>query len=108
VAILFSVSSNAERATCNRSVVNAIYSGVKGAQLINIPSFNGDTWIVDCDAEINVTFKIGGHSYPIHPLDVSRQEVGANGKSFCFGTVRVASRRARCARLTNEHSSFKL
>jgi hypothetical protein len=82
---------NAERATYNRYIVNAIYSGVKGAQLNSDPSFNGDVWIVDCDAEINVTFKIGGQSYPIHPLDVSRQEIGTDGKPFCFGTVRVAS-----------------
>jgi len=71
--------------------VNAIYSGVKGAKLTYVPSFHGDIWIVDCDAEINVTFRIGGQSYPIDPLDVSRKEQYTNGDTFCFGTVRVAS-----------------
>jgi len=68
------------------SVVNAIYSGAKGAQLVNVPAFNGYVWIVDCEAEINVTFKIGGQSIPIHPLDVTRQMEGVNGDSFCYGT----------------------
>lgn len=80
-----------ERVTCIRSVVDAIYSGVKGAQLVSVPAFSGNVWCFDCDAEINVTFKIGGQSYPIHPLDVSRKVVDANGDSACYGTVRVAS-----------------
>lgn len=71
--------------------MDAIYSGVKGAQLVNVPSLGGNVWGVDCDAEINVTFKIAGQSYPIHPLDVSREVVDNNGDSACFGTVRVAS-----------------
>ena len=85
--------SNAERTTCNRSIVNAIYSGAKGAQLVNISASasDGQVWVVDCDAEINVTFKIAGQSIPIHPLDVTRQVEGVNGDSFCYGTVRVAS-----------------
>ena len=87
----FPVSPNAERATRNRSVVNAIYSGAPGAQLVSVSSLGGDVWIVDCTAEINVTFKIGGQSYPIHPLDVTREQVADNGDSFCYGTVRVAS-----------------
>ena len=85
------VSSNAKRATCDRYVVNAIYSDAKGAQLIPDPSTDGKLWVVDCEAEINVTFKIGGQSYPIHPLDVTREDTDSNGESFCFGTVRVAS-----------------
>jgi hypothetical protein len=71
--------------------VNAIYSGAKGAQLVNIASLNGDVWEVDCSAEINVTFKIGGQSYPIHPLDVTRKAVDSNGDTICYGTVRVTS-----------------
>ena len=82
---------NAERALCNRYVVNAIYSGAKGAKLVNIPEFNGDTWVVDCDAELNVSFKIGGSTYPIHPLDVTRPQTDDNGNTFCYGTVRVTS-----------------
>ena len=86
----FLLSSNAERGTCNRYVVDAIYSGAKGAQLVNDPSV-GALWVVDCDAEINVTFKIGGQSYPVHPLDVTRQVVEPTGETLCYGTVRVVS-----------------
>ena len=56
----------------------------------NVPPY-GDVWVVDCGAEINVTFKIGGQSYPIHPLDVTREDKDSNGELFCFGTVRMAS-----------------
>ena len=71
--------------------MDAIYSGAKGAKLVNIPEFNGDTWVVDCDAELNVSFKIGGSTYPIHPLDVTRPQTDDNGNTFCYGTVRVTS-----------------
>jgi hypothetical protein len=71
--------------------VNAIYSGAKGAKLQDIAGFNGETWVVDCDAELNVSFKIGGSTYPIHPLDVTRSQTDENGKTFCYGSVRVTS-----------------
>jgi hypothetical protein len=71
-------------------VANATYSGAKGAQLVNVSAAGGDVWVVDCTAEINVTFKIGGQSYPIHPLDVTRELV-SDGETTCYGTVRVAS-----------------
>ena len=80
-----------KRGTSNRYVVDAIYSGAKGAQLRNIPALGGDVYVVDCTAEINVTFKIGGQSYPVHPLDVTRKVVDTNGEKICYGTVRVAS-----------------
>jgi len=66
-------------------VVNAIYSGAKGAQLNQVSS--GVTlWTVDCEAEINVTFKIGGQLYPVHPLDVVRELTDSTGDSGCYGT----------------------
>jgi hypothetical protein len=71
--------------------VDAIYSGAKGAQLLNVSALGGDVYIVDCTAEINVTFKVGGQSYPVHPLDVTRETVDSNGDKICYGTVRVAS-----------------
>ena len=74
--------------------MNAIYSGAKGAKLANIPELNGEVWVVDCDAELNVSFKIGGHTYPIHPLDVTQPLTDDKGKTFCFGTVRVTSFRS--------------
>ena len=82
---------NAERALCNRYVVDAIYSGAKGAKLFNYSYEVGDIWIVDCDAELNVSFKIGGNTYPIHPLDVTRPHLDDKGNTFCYGTVRVTS-----------------
>ena len=87
-AVLF-VFLNAECGTCNSYVANAFYSGAKGAQLTNVSELGGDVWIVDCTAEINVTFKIGGQSYPIHPLDITR-EVVSDGETTCYGTVRLA------------------
>ena len=87
----FFVFFNTKHGTFNRHVVNAIYSDAKGARLVNETSLGGDVWIVDCDAEINVTFKIGGQSYPIHPLDVTREFVDSDGENYCLGTVRAAS-----------------
>jgi hypothetical protein len=89
LAFIF-VFLNAERGTCNSYIASAIYSGAKGAQLVNVTGLSV-VWVVDCTAEINVTFKIGGQSYPIHPLDVTREAVDSNGDKLCYGTVRVAS-----------------
>jgi hypothetical protein len=100
---IFPCIFNAERALCNRSVVNAIYSGAKGAKLVDIAGFNGNTWVVHCDAEINVSFKIGGRTYHIHPLDVTRPMMDDNGKTFCFGTVRVTSLHSFVCTLTIGH-----
>ena len=72
--------------------MDAIYSGAKGAKLLNLEAyFGGDIWVVDCDAELNISFKIGGNTYPIHPLDVTQPKTDDNGNTFCFGTVRVTS-----------------
>ncbi|KAI0276912.1 aspartic peptidase domain-containing protein [Russula aff. rugulosa BPL654] len=67
-------------------VVDAIYSGAKGAKLINITELDGYTWVVDCDVEFNISFKIGGRTYPIHPLDVTQPTTDDNGNTYCFGT----------------------
>ncbi len=72
-------------------VARAMYSGAKGAKLTNIQSFSGDVWVIDCDAEVNVTFLIGGQSYPIHPLDMNQQGADDSGNEICYGPVRVAS-----------------
>ena len=71
--------------------MDAIYSGAKGAKYFNIPELDEDKWVVDCDAELNVSFKIGGRTYPIHPLDVTWSQTGDSGETFCYGTVRVTS-----------------
>ncbi|KAH9172154.1 aspartic peptidase domain-containing protein, partial [Lactarius sanguifluus] len=66
-------------------VAHALYSGAKGAELINVPNFGGDVWVIDCDVEVNATFLIGGQSYPIHPFDLNRQVTDDNGNNICFG-----------------------
>lgn len=66
-------------------VAHALYSGAKGAKLTNVQSLGGDIWVIDCDAEVNATFLIGGQSYPIHPLDTNQQGTDDSGKEICFG-----------------------
>ena len=71
---------------------NAMFpAGAETATLVGCP-FPLDVWIVvDCNAEINLAFKIGGQSYPIHPLDVTQEDVDSNTEKYYFRTVRVAS-----------------
>ncbi len=78
-----------------------------GAKLVNMPEFNGDTWVVDCQAELNVSFKIGGQTYPIHPLDVTQKATDNSGNTFCFGTVRVTSLQEYVCYLITDHSKFQ-
>ncbi|KAH9007248.1 aspartic peptidase domain-containing protein [Lactarius hatsudake] len=66
-------------------VARALYSGAKGANLTNVQKAGGDIWVIDCDAEVNATFLIGGQSYPIHPLDLNQQGTDDNGNEVCFG-----------------------
>ena len=68
-----------------------MYSGVKGARLTTSQSLGGDVWVIDCDAEVNVTFLIGGQSYHVHPLDTNQQSTDSEGNTVCFGPVRVVS-----------------
>jgi len=70
--------------------VDAIYSGIPGAHKQTIQAFNGDVWILDCKSEVNASIQIGGATYPIHPLDLSRTVIDDQGNAICFGTVRVA------------------
>jgi hypothetical protein len=93
---VLSVFLKDERATCVRYVADAYYSGIPGAKLVNMAQFDGEVWVFDCTAEINATIIIGGQSYPIHPLDMSQQDVGDNGKPFCYGSVRVYSQGTMC------------
>ena len=55
-----SLTPNVHCAT--RHVVDAIYSGAKGAKIVNITELNGDVWVVRCNAELNISFKIGGNT----------------------------------------------
>ncbi|KAH9007242.1 aspartic peptidase domain-containing protein [Lactarius hatsudake] len=64
-------------------VARALYSGAKGAKLTNLSG--ADFWVIDCDAEVNATFLVGGQSYPIHPLDMNQQNTDDDGNNICFG-----------------------
>ncbi|KAH9007466.1 aspartic peptidase domain-containing protein [Lactarius deliciosus] len=66
-------------------VAHTMYSGAKGAKLKNLQSYHGDIWVIDCDAEVNVTFLIGGQSYHVHPLDTNRKGTDDDGNDICFG-----------------------
>jgi hypothetical protein len=72
-----------------REVSNAIYSGVPGASLESVEGL-GQIWFIPCDAEINITFKIGGQTYPVHPLDTNSDDALTNpdGQN-CVGAVRL-------------------
>ncbi|KAK0243959.1 aspartic peptidase domain-containing protein [Armillaria nabsnona] len=80
-----------------KSVADAIYSRVSGAEYRNISGV-GEVWIVPCDEEVNVTFKFSGNSYPIHPLDAAldpslidspdlQNLVNSEGQPSCIGSV---------------------
>lgn len=46
------------------------YNRFSGAEFANVSAV-GAVWIVPCDLEVNLTFKIGGVRYPIHPFDAT-------------------------------------
>ncbi|KAF8264653.1 aspartic peptidase domain-containing protein [Lactarius quietus] len=70
-------------------VSNAIYSGVPGASFQNVHNV-GEIWVIPCNAEINVTFKIGGQAYPVHPLDTNSDAFSTDGKT-CVGAFQPSS-----------------
>ena len=70
-----------------REVARAIYSGISGASLQSVDGL-GSIWRIPCDAEINVAFKIGGQTYPVHPLDTNSNDVLMNPDGqVCLGAV---------------------
>ena len=68
---------------------NAIYSGVPGASLQFVEGL-GQIWLIPCDAEIDIAFKIGGQTYPVHPLDTNSADglTNPDGQT-CVGAVRL-------------------
>ncbi|KAH9984885.1 aspartic peptidase domain-containing protein [Russula vinacea] len=71
-------------------VSDAIYSGIPGASLQNVDGF-GVTWVIPCDAEIDIAFKIGGQTYPVHPLDTNAViRTNSNGQ-ICVGAFQPIS-----------------
>lgn len=72
-----------------REVSHAIYSGVPGASLEFVDGL-GQIWLIPCDAEINIAFKIGGQTYPVHPLDTNSDDALTNPDGqTCLGAVRL-------------------
>jgi hypothetical protein len=69
-----------------RSISDAFYSRVPGAAFKNVSGL-GEVWTLPCNAEVNVTFKIGGVDYPIHPLDTVDERSTGGGGVVCYGSV---------------------
>ncbi|KAI1794874.1 acid protease [Ganoderma leucocontextum] len=69
------------------SVASAFYKDIPGAELVSRSELSGDVWQLPCDKEVNVTFKFGGSSFPIHPLDtnIDLNLTDSNGNHVCFG-----------------------
>ncbi|PCH39891.1 acid protease [Wolfiporia cocos MD-104 SS10] len=69
------------------SVASAFYESVPGAQLVDVPDLDGPIWQIPCEYEINVTFKFGGISFPVNPLDTSLDLNGTDGdgEKTCYG-----------------------
>lgn len=69
------------------AIANGIYSQIEGAKLRNVSGL-GAVWTLSCDKEVNVTFKIGGEKYLIHPLDttIEASDLGLE-IDICIGAV---------------------
>jgi hypothetical protein len=52
----------------DRSLADDIYSKFPGAEFRNVTPL-GNIWALPCTTEVNVTWKIGGVAFPMHPLD---------------------------------------
>jgi hypothetical protein len=69
-------------------VADAIYGDAPDADFVKSSDL-GAVWTVPCDVEINIAFKFGGITYPIHPLDTVL-DLGAtndDGSKVCIGAV---------------------
>jgi hypothetical protein len=62
-------------------MVDAIYANVSGAQYVA----KSNLWVLPCKSEINVAFKFGGVTYPVHPLDTVSQSLSSAPKLGCVG-----------------------
>ncbi|CCM01494.1 uncharacterized protein FIBRA_03548 [Fibroporia radiculosa] len=69
------------------AVSTAIYARVPGANF-TYDAAAGNVWTIPCDVELNVTFKFGGVSFPINPLDTNLNSFtvkNADGDTVCVG-----------------------
>ncbi|TFK52509.1 acid protease [Heliocybe sulcata] len=67
-----------------RELSDAIYGRVQGA----VYDTNSQVWTVPCDQLVNLAFKFGGVTYPVHPLDVATSDFNytdATGNPKCVG-----------------------
>jgi hypothetical protein len=77
-------------------VAQAFYGSFDGAELTNITNL-GQVWILPCTAEVNVSFKFSGNSFPVHPLDATLEPTAlglnelqnSDGTNACIGSVRM-------------------
>ena len=68
-----------------RNMADAIYGRVQGAEY----NEDSEVWTVPYDQLINLSFKLAGIEYPVHPLDVSSSDfnmVNLVGDPVCIGT----------------------
>ncbi|KAI9453906.1 acid protease [Lactarius psammicola] len=74
-----------------QEVSDAIYSGIPGASFQFVNGV-GQIWLIPCDAEVNLTFKIGGQMYPIHPLDTNSDDAWTTPDGhLCLGAFQPSS-----------------
>jgi hypothetical protein len=87
VESMFSLACIVLTMVIQREVSSAIYSGIPGASLQSVEGL-GPIWLIPCDAEINIAFKFGGQTYPIHPLDTNSDDALTNPDGrVCLGAV---------------------
>ncbi|KAI0706823.1 aspartic peptidase domain-containing protein [Cerioporus squamosus] len=76
-------------------ITDAIYSRVPGAKYTFVADVVDPVWVLPCHFELNVTFKLGGVSYPIHPLDTVISDIlgppDAAGNSTCIGAFQPSA-----------------
>ncbi|OCB83844.1 hypothetical protein A7U60_g9049 [Sanghuangporus baumii] len=68
-----------------RTMSDAIYGRVQGAEW----NEENEVWTIPCDQMLNISFKFGGVTFPIHPLDASSSDFGLTnsaGQEVCMGT----------------------
>ncbi|PCH39890.1 acid protease [Wolfiporia cocos MD-104 SS10] len=74
-----------------RDMSDAIYGRVQGAEY----DTTAGVWLIPCDQMLNISFKFGGHDYPVHPLDTSSSEFDmvfpSTGEVACVGAFQPIS-----------------
>ncbi|TDL23419.1 hypothetical protein BD410DRAFT_160062 [Rickenella mellea] len=71
-----------------KEVADGIYGRVPGSMFV--PQGDIGIWTYPCDYELNVSFKIGGASYPVHPLDLGIPMSGSEANT-CQATFQQRS-----------------